>query len=264
MNNTTINCEVLRHTEKLYYKDQHLMSTATCVARVHPDAIELISTVAYPEGGGQEADLGTIELPIGTVRFVWVKKLYGTPIRLEGFKGGKLGGIILHIVHPEDVRLLDQVAEGMTAVVRIDIRRRERLTLSHSASHFLYAAATSLREELKKWTTGCHIKEDSARFDFLVEEPFCAEEVSEIERRANELIACNEVIENYAVHGIEDARLWSYQDIKIPCGGTHLDSPHFIGTLRVRRKRLGNGKERLICEFPHAEIDVSCYHERTL
>lgn len=264
MNDINMTYEVLRNTEKLYYKDQHLMSASTTVARVHPDAIELSSTVAYPEGGGQEADLGTIELPIGTVRFVWVKKLYGTPIRLEGFKGGKLGGIILHMVHPDDLYLLDQITEGMAALVKIDIKRRERLTLSHSASHFLYAAATSLRVELKQWTIGCHIKEDSARFDFLVEEPFCAEEVTEIERRANELIVCNEVIENHAVEGLEDARLWTYQGIEIPCGGTHLDCPRLIGTLSVRRKRLGKGKERLICEFPYAEIDLSPYHENTL
>jgi Ser-tRNA(Ala) deacylase AlaX len=75
----------------------------TQVTRVHSDGIELLSTVAYPEGGGQEADVGTIELPVGTVRFVWVKKLYGSPIRLEGFKGGKLGGIIIHSLHPDDL-----------------------------------------------------------------------------------------------------------------------------------------------------------------
>ncbi|MGU0872031.1 alanyl-tRNA editing protein [Pseudomonas aeruginosa] len=260
MNNTIISYETLRSTEKLYYRDQYLMSARTKVARVHSEAIELDSTVAYPEGGGQEADLGTIELPIGSVRFVWVKKLYGAPIRLEGFKGGKVGGIILHIVHPDDLHLLGQITEGMTAQISIDIRRRERLTLSHSASHFLYAAATSLREELKQWTTGCHIKEDSARFDFLVEEPFSNEEIAEIERRANALIASNGKIENHAVQGIEDARLWTYQGIEIPCGGTHLASPYPIGPLNVRRKRLGKGKERLICEFPEAEIDLSSYH----
>lgn len=255
------NYEVLRNTDKLYYKDQYLMSTSTTVVRVHPEAIELNSTVAYPEGGGQEADFGTIELPIGTVRFVWVKKLYGTPIRLEGFKGGKLGGIILHAIHPDDLYLLEQITEGMVAHVKIDILRRERLTLSHSASHFLYAAAISLRDELKQWTIGCHIKEDSARFDFLVEEPFCADDVTEIERRANELMACNDMIVHHAVQGLEDARLWTYRGIEIPCGGTHLDCPRLIGVLSVHRKRLGKGKERLICKFPSAVIDLSSYHE---
>lgn len=68
----TLNYEVLRNTEKLYYKDQYLAGVDTQVTRVHSDGIELQSTVAYPEGGGQEADFGTIELPVGTVRFVWV------------------------------------------------------------------------------------------------------------------------------------------------------------------------------------------------
>lgn len=252
---------VLRNTEKLYYKDQYLMAACTTVARIHPGAIELDSTIAYPEGGGQEADSGTIELPVGAVRFVWTKKLYGTPIQLEGFKGGRLGGIILHVVHPDDLYLLDSIGEGMDARIKIDSLRRERLTLSHSASHFLYAAATGLREELRQWTIGCHIKEDSARFDFLVEAPFSADDLIKVERRANELIACNDPIENRAVQGLEDARIWAYQGIEIPCGGTHLDNPLRIGALRVRRKRLGKGKERLTCEFPDAQIDLFRYHE---
>ncbi|GFM83067.1 synthetase [Pseudomonas cichorii] len=259
---TTVD-EVLRNTEKLYYKDQYLMSANAKVIRVHPEAIELDSTVAYPEGGGQEADQGTIDLPIGTVRFAWTKKLYGTPIQLEGFKGGKLGGIILHMIHPDDFFMLEHIREGMEARVTIDIQRRERLTLSHSASHFLYAAATGLREELKQWTIGCHIKEESARFDFLVEEAFSTDEVIEIERRANELIVLDEVIEHHAVQGLEDARMWRYQGIEIPCGGTHLHTPDRIGRLNVRRKRLGKGKERLVCEFPQAQIDLSRYHQRT-
>ncbi|QIQ73089.1 alanyl-tRNA editing protein [Pseudomonas coronafaciens] len=264
MKNTAINQDVLRSTRKLYYQDQYLMSARATVTRVQLDAIEVDRTVAYPEGGGQEADFGTIELRSGLVRFIGAKKLYGTPIRLEGFKGGKLGGIILHMVHPDDLHLLDKINEGMTAHVKIDILRRARLTLSHTASHFLYAAAVSLRKELKQWTLGCHIKEDSARFDFLVEKPFSIEEVSEIERRANELIVRNKIIENYAVQGLEDARMWVYQGIEIPCGGTHLDSPQAIGHLSVRRKHLGKCKERLICDFPGAVIDLSPYHGQAL
>lgn len=255
---------ILRNTKKIYYNDQYLMSAHTKVARVHSEAIELTSTVAYPEGGGQEADRGTIELPTGVVRFIWVKKLYGTPIRLDGFKGGTLGGVILHVIHPDDLHRLDQIMEGMNAQVTIDIVRRERLTLSHTASHFLYAAAISLREELKQWTLGCHIKEASSRFDFFVEDSIRSDEVIEIERRANTLIDCNDVIRHCAVEGVEDARMWTYQGINIPCGGTHLESPLLIGHLNVRRKRLGKGKERLICEFPNAEIDVSRYHKREL
>ncbi|WP_312935752.1 alanyl-tRNA editing protein [Pseudomonas sp.] len=259
--NSLLNNEVLRSTEKLYYQDQYLTAASTRVTRVHADALELDSTVAYPEGGGQEADQGTIELPVGTVRFIWAKKLYGTPIRLEGFKGGKIGGIILHMIHPDDLHLLEQVTPDMPARISIDALRRDRLTLSHSASHFLYAAAIQLRQELEQWTIGCHIKEDGARFDFLVEDAFSTEEVREIERLANELIALEDVIGNTAVQGLEDARLWSYRGIEIPCGGTHLDSPRRIGRLSVRRKRLGKSKERLICEFPDASTDLSFYRE---
>ncbi|WP_241151571.1 alanine--tRNA ligase-related protein, partial [Pseudomonas viridiflava] len=79
--------EMLRSTQKLYYNDQYLMSSFASVVRIHSGAVVLDATVAYPEGGGQEADSGAIEFPEGTMRFVGAKKLYGTPIHLEGFKG---------------------------------------------------------------------------------------------------------------------------------------------------------------------------------
>jgi len=254
--------DVLRSTDKLYYRDQYLMSTSASIVRLHPEAIELDRTVAFPEGGGQEADMGWLETPVGRIRFVWAKRLYGTPLNIEGFKGGKSGGIILHMVYADDLPLLDMLEAGMPVTVNIDVLRRERLTVAHSASHFLYAAVLKQRPELEKWTIGCHIREDAARFDFIVEDIFMSEEVAAIEAEANRLIDCGLAIRNEEVAGIYDARVWKYGDIAIPCGGTHLQGPQAIGPLQVKRKKLGKNKERLACEFVAARIDISRYREQ--
>ncbi|MEN4962760.1 hypothetical protein ABEH63_26020, partial [Pseudomonas syringae] len=105
---------------------------------------------------------------------------------------------------------------------------------------------------------------DFAKLGSLFQSFLSSDDISEIERLANELIAHDDVIKSYTVFDVEDARMWSYQGIEIPCGGTHLVNPSAIGRLNVRRKRLGKGKERLICDFPNAEIDLSPYHERAL
>ena len=254
--------DVLRSTEKLYYLDQYLKSTSASIVRLHPEAIELDRTVAFPEGGGQEADMGWLDTPVGCIRFVWAKRLYGTPLNIEGFKGGKSGGIILHMVHVDDLPLLDALAEGMPVTVTIDVQRRERLTVAHSASHFLYAAVLKQRPDLEKWTIGCHIKEDAARFDFIVEDIFTPEDVAAIEAEANRLIDRGLAIENEEVAGYYDARIWKYGSLAIPCGGTHLPDPQAIGPLQVRRKKLGKNKERLTCEFVAARIDTSRYREQ--
>lgn len=152
----------MRSTEKLYYQDQYLTACDAQIVMLHSEAIELDRTVAFPEGGGQEADHGIIDTPVGSVRFEQVKRIYGTPENIEGFKGVKSGGVILHLVHTEDLPLLAKLLPGMPVTVWIDVLRRAKLTLSHSASHFLYAAALDDEASLEAMTIGCHIKEDSA------------------------------------------------------------------------------------------------------
>ncbi len=250
----------MRTTDKLYYLDQYLYQTEARIATRHAETIELDRTVAFPEGGGQEADIGIIETPVGIFRFIWTKRLYGTPLSIEGFTGVRAGGVVLHLVHPDDIDRLGALEVGMPVTVTIDVERRARLTLSHTASHFLYAAALAHQPALKSLTIGCHIKEDAARFDFLTDNAFDADDVSAIQAEANRLMADNLPIINDHLPEHYDARFWQYGDIYIPCGGTHLETPKAIGALQVRRKNTGKDRERLICDFENARIDTSCYH----
>lgn len=250
-----------RTTLKKYYTDQHLKSLDATIIQVKDGTIELDQTIAFPESGGQESDTGTILTEYGSFRFTMTKSLYGSPILLEGFNGGKSGGIILHVIHEEDLHGLTTLKPGMSAKILIDAARREHLTISHSASHFLYAAALQERPGLKGNTLGCHIKEEGARFDFFSTDPFSRDEILSIQNAANSLIAKNMAIKMESHPENPDARTWVYGEIRIPCGGTHLASPEAIGPIQVGRKNIGKNKERLICTFPNARADTTHYHD---
>lgn len=252
---------VMRATEKVYYLDQHLKSCCATIVNIKDGMIELDRTVAFPEGGGQEADTGIICTPNADIRFVWVKKLYGTVLDIPDFSGVKSGGIILHQVHEEDAHCLFGLLPGEPVTVRIDHQRREKLTLAHSASHFLYAAILQLFPELAKWTIGCHIKEQGARFDFINDEPISEEDVKRIEDVSNALIAEGGEIENYSYPDIYDARYWKYKSVVIPCGGTHLHSSRNIGALNVKRRKLGKNKVRISCVFSNCIYDFGKYRD---
>lgn len=249
-----------RKTRRLYYEDMYLARTRATVVKIDENFIELDATVAFPEGGGQEADCGVIQIEgNGFLRFVGAKKLFGRMVFLDDFPNINVEGVIRHIIHPDDVGLMNGIDIGDEVEVRIDIERRAQLSLSHTASHLLYIAVGKIRPDAIPGTVGCHIKTDSARFDFRIQQRFTADELIQIAEVANELVRLNLPVRLFP-HSVElDARYWACKEHVIPCGGTHLEATGPVGNLIVRRKSLGAGKERLICEFPEADVHIDKY-----
>lgn len=251
-----------RRTHKLYYDDFYLSQAEANVVKIGADYIELDATVAYPEGGGQEGDRGTIVLRDGRqIRYIDTKKLYTNLAGLPEFPGVQVDGVIWHMVHPDDQPLLASVTIGEAVTVNIDIERRARLSLSHTASHLMYLGVGMHRPDAVASTVGCHIKVDGARFDFAVRERFTAEQIGQIEASANAFVLAQATIRVSAHPAVPDARLWHMDQHAIPCGGTHLDGAACVGMLQIRRKSLGSGKERLSCDFPAATIELNRYHQ---
>lgn len=250
-----------RQTRKRYYEDSYASHCQASVIKIEADAIELDATVAFPEGGGQEADHGTITLNNGNVlRFIDARKMYGHSPEIDGFPDVHVGGVIWHKVHQDDVPLLSDLHIGDSVTVRIDTNRRARLMLSHTASHILYVAVGIIRPDAVQTTLGCHIRTDGARFDFGVHARFTPEQISQIQACANDLVLRNAVITMSAHPQEPDLRSWHCEQYQIACGGTHLDRTGPVGRLVVKRKSLGSGKERLSCSFPDAVFDTACFH----
>lgn len=246
-----------RKTRKLYYDHPTLFSTSTRVVKVVNHAIELEATIAYPEGGGQDSDIGTITRADGRVlRFVHAKTMYAHSPRLVEFPDIQVDGIVLHEVDPEDRALLSEVQPGEEVRIDIDVSRRFLNSLSHTASHLLYVAIGIQRPDLIGKTIGCHIKPEGARFDFATPERFTPSDLERIQALATELALQSLEVRVQAHPEVPDARVWLCGEYRIPCGGTHIASTRPIGPLKVRRKSLGSGKERISCEIPAADRTV--------
>lgn len=239
-----------RKTRKLYYENPSLSECAAKIVKVNANSIELDTTVAYPEGGGQEADHGAIILGDGRVlRFVDARKMYGNFARIPDFPSILVDGIIEHVIHPDDLVLLRELDVGAEATVRIDRLRRAQLSLSHTASHLLYLGVNEVRPDAMPGLFGCHIKVDAARFDFSVETRFTADELQEIERIANAYVQRGSEVVTYPHPLYRDARYWACEGQVMACGGTHIASTAPVGRIQVHRKNLGRGKDRLSCDF---------------
>ncbi|MFZ1180268.1 MAG: alanyl-tRNA editing protein [Herbaspirillum sp.] len=251
-----------RLTQKLYYQDFYLRRAPAVVVKTGPDFIELDRTVAYPEGGGQEADQGCILLSDGTrIRFNWAKRMYGHSSGLPEFPDVTLDGVIWHIIDPEDAHLIERVQPGSATVVEIDVERRARLSLSHSASHLVYLGVGKVRPDAVANTIGCHIKVDGARFDFAVKSRITAEELQQMTEVANGYVLRNSAISISSHPEFSDARRWHAEGLTIPCGGIHIDQAGPIGELHLKRKAVGAGKERISCTFPQARFETTPYHD---
>jgi Ser-tRNA(Ala) deacylase AlaX len=245
-----------RTTQKLYYDDPSLTECTARVVKVDLHHVELDATVAYPEGGGQDADQGVIIIPDGReIRFVHVRKMYGNRALLADFPDIQVDGIIEHVVHDDDLPLLACLAAGMPVVVRINRLRRAQLSLSHTAAHLLYLGVAAVRPGAIAAIFGCHIRTDAARLDFSVTDRFTIDDVGQIERVANELVTRDSVVRVYPHEKFRDARYWECEGNVMPCGGTHISSTGRIGVVRISRKSLGKGKERLSVTFDNATFD---------
>ena len=250
-----------RKTRKLYYENPLQSECQAKVVKVNAKNIEIDVTVAYPEGGGQEADHGVIVLDDGReIRFVDARKIYGNFVQLPDFPRIQVDGVIEHVIHQEDLMLAQEVKVGSEVTIRIDRLRRAQLSLSHTASHLLYLGVTQVRPDAIPGTIGCHIKIDGARFDFDIETRFTGDEIQEIERIANAYVLRGSEVKVYPHPQHPDARYWECEGQVIPCGGTHISSAAPVGRMEVHRKSLGRGKDRLSCRFMESIPDPGAFH----
>ncbi len=187
-------------------------------------------TVFYGEGGGQVGDTGVITAD-------------GVKITVTDTK--KTDGVYIHLATIED----GSVKAGDTLTLAIDTKRRDAIRRNHSATHILQAA---LREVLGSHVeqSGSYVDEKSLRFDFTHFSPMTAEEIAEVEARANAYVFTASNVET-VVTDIESARKMGamalfgekygsvVRVVKMGdfstefCGGTHVSSTGNIGMFKI-------------------------------
>ena len=205
-------------------------------------AVVLDSTLFYPEGGGQEADHGTLVQGDSTA---------------EVLDTQKFGDVIVHFTN-------QPVEVGSSVQGCLDWKRRKQLMDHHTAVHIVGGAARRLLGP-HIFQAGSHLSVDSGRLDITHYHRLTRHDLDAMEDMANAVLAEVRTTEKTEmnrkdadmVHGFDlyqggapkgdSIRILKIADHDIQaCGGTHHDEPGQIGSIRiVRSSAVQDGVERL-------------------
>jgi misacylated tRNA(Ala) deacylase len=246
----------------LLFRDDAYLATATArVIASSERGVELDRTIFYPQGGGQQGDVGA---------FV---RENGERIAVADTRKGELPDSVLHVLAPGTPRL--EVGETVTQA--LDWPRRYALMRLHTALHVMSCVVVAP-------VTGGNIAPDKARLDFDIDMSLL--DAAKIERETNALIAREvatetvwiteeeldarpELVKTMSVkppRGAGRVRLLRIPDIDLqPCGGTHVANIGEIGAIRVLKIRSEGKRNRRVeialaaraaSEGPHREADA--------
>jgi alanyl-tRNA synthetase len=196
--------------------------------------VKLAESPFYAAGGGQIADVGTIECDDGECR-----AQVANVVRIGADQA-------LEVVLEQG-----RLERGEVVRARVDHARRHATEANHTATHLLQAA---LRERLGSHVrqAGSYVGPDKLRFDFSHGQGLSAEELRDVEDRVNEWIARNEPVRPITTTLVEAKRLGAmalfgekYGEVvrmvevgtgersRELCGGTHVRSTAEIGVFQI-------------------------------
>lgn len=206
-------------TRKHFWQDPYLARLETRLSAVQGQQVQLVDSIFYAFSGGQESDEGSI----GGRRVLCAEKR-GLELcyTLESTEG---------------------MAPGDPVMIEIDWPRRYALMRLHFAAELVLELVTRLRPGMEK--IGAHIGADKARVDFICTESI-ASLFAELEPQLAHWIAADLPIVSAFSDETQQRRYWQVEGLaRVPCGGTHLKRTGEVGALRLKRKNIGKGKERI-------------------
>lgn len=206
-------------TIKHFWLDPYQTVLDTHVSGVNGQEVQVAATIFFAFSGGQESDAGTLGgFPVLAARKDDLAIIYSLPAG-HGLKVG------------DAVR------------IEIDERRRRRLMRLHFAAELVLELVTRKLEGVEK--IGAHIAEDKSRIDFAWPQSV-APLLPDLASQANALIAADLPIETYFTDPLLERRCWKIDGFaEVSCGGTHVRSTREVGEIHLKRKNIGQGKERI-------------------
>src|SRR3989454_1111746 len=238
-------------TKLRVYEDRRRRSFRAKVLAVEGEAVVLDQTFFYPEGGGQEADHGTID-------------------EFEVYDVQRTGPTVLHFVRGEASRL-----QGKRVACAIDANRREGLVRNPTAPHnVLRAARKVLGNHI--WQAGAHKAADMARLDITHFDALTDAEFAKIEELANDqILASRQVRAKFLARDLAERKFGFrlYQGGSVPggelrvveipkwdveaCGGTHVARTSDVTLIKLLRStRIQDGVVRLEFAAGKAAFDA--------
>jgi len=208
-------------TKKLFWWDSYLKECEANVLKIENENVILDQTVFYAFSGGQASDSG---------------KINGIPVKEAICSGDEIS---YTLSEKPNFKVHDRVK------VEIDWNRRYRIMRLHSAAHvlfFLFSKKTGANVLI-----GSNVSDEKARLDYLYDENI-TKFMPELENEANEIFSNDIPVKIYFDEKIPNKRWWEPEgkpEWKCPCGGTHVKNLNEIGKVKLKRKNIGSGKERI-------------------
>lgn len=227
-------------TNKLFINDAYLnQCTAKIVGFDDNKNIILDRTIFYAESGGQLGDTGYINnIPVVDT----VKRITKDTKTLShpDFPMININTQIIHVVanNLHNLKLGDEVN------IKIDWERRYQIMKMHSAAHVVFHFVHIVFGQLT--IMGCYIQPNKARFDFLSK--IDQGKLALLQELSNEFINGHYDIENVALDNEPEALYWTCNNIRIPCGGTHVKNTKEIGEITLKRRSQGKTIDRIYVE----------------
>ncbi|NYT12621.1 MAG: alanine--tRNA ligase [Methanomassiliicoccales archaeon] len=239
----------LPDTEQIYYSDPTLHEFEAEVIFITDGGVILDRTAFYPEGGGQEWDLGT---------------LAGRRVT----KVIKVGNSILHYLDGD----LPQIGDRVLGI--IDVERRRQLMRHHTAAHIINGVARRMLGN-HVWQAGAHKSVEEARLDITHYENLDNEQREAMEMEANRIVLDDHpIMVEFMPRDAAERRYGHrlYQGGAVPgkvirvvdipgidaeaCGGIHCKRTSLVGPIRIKRtRRIQDGVVRIEYSAGYAAID---------
>ncbi|MCX8186331.1 MAG: alanine--tRNA ligase [Sulfolobales archaeon] len=155
-------------TRRLFHEDPYIKTFTAKVLDAYSRYLVLDQTAFYPEGGGQESDVGVV-------------RINGEQYKVTDVQ--KVGDVVVHVVD----RDLRAGLAGVEVEGAIDWFRRYSLMRHHTATHIVLASARKVLGS-HVWQAGAEKSEDRSRLDITHFRGLSKEEIKRIEDIANESV----------------------------------------------------------------------------
>jgi len=204
---------------KLFWKDPYMKECYAKVTAIEGNKVWLDQTIFFAFSGGQASDKGAIN----NINV------------LEAVKQSE--DEIYYVLEKEP-----NFAVGDNVKVDIEWDYRYKIMKLHSAAHIVYYFFIEKAGEQK--VIGSNISIDKARLDFAYNESV-GPLLEEIQEKTNKTIDEGIDIKMFYDEKDPTRRLWECGKWLMPCGGTHVKNTKEIGQVKLKRKNIGSGKERI-------------------
>lgn len=206
-------------TNKVFWDDPYKRRLTTQVVSVMGSVVTLADTIFYAMSGGQASDHGKIN-------------------GLDVIEAKKSNSDILYTL-PVDHGL----NEGDLVTVEIDWARRYKLMRLHFAAEVVLEIINRLMAEPTK--VGANISPDKARID-IVWPDSVSSYLPAVHTETRKIVDGDFTILSGFSDYATGRRYWQVTGFaKVPCGGTHLKCTGEVGEIKLKRKNIGQGKERI-------------------